>query len=273
MFDGDLTAAQRQELLQATSLDVPWSLAAGCWTKSEFRILLAAIAFGNVGHRPDREDLAALTGLSKTATAAAVARLCRAQPNASHWLGAVDADRVPARRRNGSRRAGRRRQLYALRKGSASDTPHALRNGSPTDTPLIILPAASVRVDLGTWARRVLVVLGSGIRQADITTNTGTVTVELVEAEARARLLQVAGRLPRPREACAAWKELLNKGLVVAYRERGTRRDPTTGTLQIYRRVQLRHRPLQWSETARGPHAGTADDATCAKDAMASSRQ
>ncbi|TVQ29009.1 MAG: hypothetical protein EA356_17715 [Geminicoccaceae bacterium] len=235
MFNGDLTEDQHQQLVDMASIDVPEGLVAGAWNRSEFRVLLAMIAFAAIGHHPDRSDLADLTRLAKTTTAEALGRLCDGGVLPS-WIEATDDYRVPARpRHNGLRGGGRRRQRYVVRpwkeKGRA----------------IVLLASGTIQVDLGRWARRILITLGEVTGTDVVISGTGVRVVEIAEAVARRRLFELGMVHPGQGELQAAFKELQEKSLIGRCDERRVRTDPTTGASCVYRRVELRHPRLIWN--------------------------
>lgn len=242
MFEGDLTAEQHQALGSMVSLDVPEKLAAGAWTRSEFRVLLALAAFAAVAHQPDRADLARLALLSKSTVATTLVRLCRDRPYPPQpsWIVAAETDRVPARRHSdGPHRGGRLRQRYDLAPWDRNETP------------MTMLPAAVMQVDLRPWARRILTVLGS-ISGRDVSiSDAGVRTVEMPEVEARAQLLRIAARPPTCGELDQGWRELCGTGFVADIGERRMRLAPVTGRLHAYRRIDVRHPPLRWDGPTR----------------------
>ena len=239
MFEGDLTEDQHRELAGLASLDVPDKLAAGAWTRSEFRVLLAVIAFAAVGHHPDRGDLASLTRLAKSTTAEALGRLCSNGPSPA-WIEATNAYRVPARpRRHGGRAGGRRRQRYVVRPWRADETP------------AVLLATGAIQVDLGTWARRILVTLGTVTGNDVVISGTGVRIVEIAEAAAHTRLFELAGVHPSRAELQAAFKELHETGLIGRFDQRSVRTDPSTGATCVCRCVEVRHPRLIWTGPQR----------------------
>ena len=240
MFEGDLTEDQHRQLEDMSSIDVPEKIAQKPWTRSEFRVLLAMTAFAAIGHHPDRNDVATLTRLAKTTTAEALERLC-AEGDFPPWIEATDAYRVPARpKQNGARGGGRRRQRYVIRWWQAEQMPSFL------------LASGAIQVDLGIWARRILITLGSVMEHPIVITGTGVRVVEIAEAEARRRLFELAGVHPSRAELQEAFEDLQAKGLIGRCNERLLRKDRGTDATCVYRRVELHHPRLLWSRGAAG---------------------